>query len=214
MCAVLRPIRTIQKREHAKERRGLEGDFAALSYGVMTDDRYLITGKALERYVALNDTLREFAFLFYEEKNERAAAIVGAAYLDTLLENILINFFVDDEQEVGKLLGVERPLGTYGSRTTVAYCLGLIGKTIRDDLRLVGKIRNRFAHDLSAAFGDDPIRSWVLALKWYETSMLGPAPEGATPGEIFQVGVNQLGTHLSGIVGLARGQQRQPCPHG
>jgi hypothetical protein len=93
----------------------------------------LITGKALERHFALNDALREFTLLFQEEKNERAAAIVGAAFLDTLLEEILVNFFVDDEKEVGNLLNTERPIGTYGSRTSLAYCLGLIGKKTTTD---------------------------------------------------------------------------------
>jgi|SRR5215204_640401 len=74
----------------------------------------VITGKALERYFALNDALREFALLFQEENNERAAAIVGAAFLDTLLENILINYFRDDEKEVERLLGTDRPLVVLG----------------------------------------------------------------------------------------------------
>jgi DNA-binding MltR family transcriptional regulator len=174
----------------------------------------LIRGRALERYFSLNDALREFAFLFQEEKNERAAAIVGAAFLDTLLENILINFFIDDEKEVDKLLKPERPVGTYGSRVALAYCLGLIGKVIRDDLRLIGKIRNKFAHDLSVTFDDDPIRSWVLALKWHEISMMMPAPKEATPSDVFQVGVNQLATHLNGIVSIARTEKRQSTIHG
>jgi hypothetical protein len=61
-----------------------------------TQNSSVITGKALERHFALNDALREFALLFQKENNERAAAIVGAAFLDTLLENILINYFRDD----------------------------------------------------------------------------------------------------------------------
>ena len=170
---------------------------------------YLITGKALERYFALNDALREFTLLFQEEKNERAAAIVGAAFLDTLLEHALINFFADDEKEVANLLKNDRPIGTYSSRTSLAYCLGLIGKIVRDDLRFVGKIRNRFAHDLHASFNDDPIRTWTLSLKWHEVSMLMKAPDEATPSDIFQVGVNQLVTHLNGIVSIARTEKRQ-----
>ncbi len=92
-------------------------------------------------YDTSHSTKRCFLFsdLFQEEKNERAAAIVGAAFLDTILEHILIAFLIDDEREVPKLLGIERPLAPYGSRTTLAYCLGLIPKTIRDDLRIIGK---------------------------------------------------------------------------
>jgi hypothetical protein len=170
----------------------------------------LITGKALERYFALNDALLEFTLLFQEEKNERAAAIVGAAFLDTLLEQILISFFVEDEKEISNLLKNDRPIGTYGSRTSLAYCLGLIGKTVRDDLRLVGKIRNKFAHNLHISFNHEPIRSWCLSLKWHEISMCRPAPTGATPSDVFQVGVNQLVTHLNAIVSIARMEKRQP----
>lgn len=169
----------------------------------------LITGKALERYFALDDALREFILLFEHEQNERAAAIVGATFLDTLLENTLINFFADDEGEVNNLLNNGRPLGTYSSRTSLAYCLGLIGAIVRDDLRIVGKIRNKFAHDLRASFNDDPIRTWTLSLRWHEISMCMKAPDGASPSAIFQVGVNQLITHLNGIVGIARGEKRK-----
>src|SRR5689334_10363244 len=127
----------------------------------MTDDidsgseveSYLVTGKALEKYFELHAALLEFSQLFdYSQDNDRSIAIVGPAFLDTLLEHILVAFLVDDEREVEKLLGVERPLGTYGSRVTTVYCLGFINKIVCDDLRLVGKIRNRFAHDLSASF--------------------------------------------------------------
>lgn len=171
----------------------------------------MITGKALERYFALNDALIEFSLLFQDEKNERAAAIVGAAFLDTQLEHILMSFFVEDEREVGNLLKTERPIGTYGSRISLVYCLGLIGPIVRDDLRLVGKIRNRFAHDLNSSFEKDPIRNWCLLLKWHQISMGMAPPEGASPSEIFQVGVSQLVSYLSGIVGVARLDKRQPC---
>jgi DNA-binding MltR family transcriptional regulator len=121
-----------------------------------------------------------------------------------MLESILTEFFVDDEKEAERLFSPDRPIGTYGSRVSLAYCLGLIGKTVRDDLRLVGKIRNRFAHDLNVTFGDDPIRSWCLSLKWHQVSMFMPAPSDATPSDVFQVGVNQLVAHLSGIISIAR----------
>ena len=167
-----------------------------------------ISGKAAERYFELNDALHEFSRLFQEEKNERAAAIVGGAFLDTLLEHILLSFLIEDEKEVQRLLDPDQPLGTYGNRVRVVYCLGLIGKVVRDDLRLVGKIRNRFAHDLHASFEDESIRSWCLSLKWHEHSMFMKAPEGSAVGDIYQVGVNQLVTHLSGIVSIARNQKR------
>jgi hypothetical protein len=169
----------------------------------------LITGEAMERYFELNDALREFTGMFQGERNERAAAIVGGAFLDTLLEHILFSFLADDAKEVQRLLDPDQPLGTYGARVRVVYCLGLIGRIVRDDLRLVGKIRNLFAHDLQASFDEDPIRSWCLSLKWHEQSMFMKAPDGATPADIYQVGVNQLVAHLNGIVSIARNERRK-----
>ena len=76
----------------------------------------LITGKALERYFELNAALREFSQLFRDERNERAAAIIGASFLDTLLEHCLTNFLVDDDKEVRRLLEYDQPIGTFGGQ--------------------------------------------------------------------------------------------------
>jgi hypothetical protein len=65
------------------------------------ESRSLITGKALERYLELEQALFEFAKLFdYEEPNDRAIVIVGASFLDMQLEHMLVNFLADDEKEV------------------------------------------------------------------------------------------------------------------
>jgi DNA-binding MltR family transcriptional regulator len=168
-----------------------------------------ITGKALERHFPMQDALFEFSRLFRDEENDLALAIVGGAFLDTLLENILIEFLVDDEKEVGELLRHEGPLGTYSGKVRAAYCLGLLRKPVRDDLRLVGKIRNRFAHDLSASFTDQQIASWCEALRWHRQAYMEPPP-GASARDLFHVGVNQLVGHLDGYVSIARGEKRFP----
>jgi hypothetical protein len=120
--------------------------------------RSLLSGKEAERYFQRHEMLLECSRLFeYSEENDRAVAIVGPAFLDTLLGDTLAEFMVDDEGEVNKLLQPDGPLGTYGSRVTACYCLGLIGEIVTADLRLVGKIRNRFAHDIRASFADQRI---------------------------------------------------------
>jgi hypothetical protein len=141
--------------------------------------------------------------------DERAIAIVGAAFLDKILEHILINFMVDDEKEKSKLIGIDRAIGTFSSRVTTTYCLGLICKTVRDDLRTVAKIRNKFAHELQASFDLEPIRGWCLSLKWHEFSMMMKAPADATPRDVFKVGVNQLICYLNGLVGTALLERRK-----
>jgi len=64
--------------------------------------------KEAEQYFRLHEMLFEFARLFeYGETSDRAVAIVGPAFLDTLLTEILINFLVDDQKEVQKLIQPE-----------------------------------------------------------------------------------------------------------
>lgn len=168
-----------------------------------------LTGKTVDRFYSLQDGLTEFSRLFQNEENDRALAIVGRAFLDTVLESILIEFLVDDEKEVAELMRYEGPLGTYSGRIRGAYCLGLLRKTVRDDLRLVGRIRNRFAHDLSASFATDPIRSWCQSLQWHRVAFVEP-PAGASARDLFHVGVNQLAGYLHGYVSVARGEKRFP----
>ncbi len=57
------------------------------------ENDYLLKGKALERHFDLNKALFEFHKLFtYDDPNDRAIVIIGAAFLDTLLEHIILAF--------------------------------------------------------------------------------------------------------------------------
>jgi DNA-binding MltR family transcriptional regulator len=125
----------------------------------------------------------------------------------------MLNFLVDDQKEMLRLLQPKGPLGTFGAKVSMCYSLGLIGKVVKADLRLVAKIRNRFAHDLRAEFSDNQIASWCKALLWHKQLFMQPPP-GATDRDLFQVGVNQLVAHLHGLVSLARTNKRQELQPG
>lgn len=172
------------------------------------DDRFWITGKALDRHFELEAALLEFSRLFDHKGDDRAMVIVGGAFLDTLLEHILVTFLIDDEKEVGELLRYDQPLGTFGGRVRMTFCLGLIPKIVRADLGLAGRIRNRFAHDLYASFDDPQIASWCNALQWHRTAFMTP-PVDAPPRDLFYVGVHQLVGYLNGVVSIARGEKRK-----
>lgn len=170
-----------------------------------------LSDKEAERYFRLRASFFEFVRLFdYDEASDRAVAIVGPAFLDSLLYEILVSFLVDDENEVTKLLN--GGLGTFGNRITTCYCLGLIGDTVKTDLRLVGKIRNRFAHEVGASFSDPQISSWCRALKWHRELL--PTPPDATDRELFQVGVNQLVCHLDALPGVVLFDRRLKKEYG
>lgn len=167
----------------------------------------MLTGKSAERYIGLNVALEDFSREFdFAEENDRAVAIVGPAFIDTILEYILREFLISDEKEVDTLL--DRQLSTFSSKIAMAYCLGLIPKVIRDDLRLVAKVRNRFAHELKVSFEEDKIRSWCIALKWHRQIYMEP-PADATARDLFQVGIHQIVMYLTGVVGIARYQKRE-----
>jgi DNA-binding MltR family transcriptional regulator len=173
-----------------------------------------LSEKETERHFQRLEMLVEFSRLFeYKDANDRAVAIIGPAFLDTLLSDILIEFMVEDDKEVNKLLQPEEPLGTYGSRVTACYCLGLIGGIVMADLKLVGKIRNRFAHDIRAGFSDPKISQWCRGLRWHKELLFAEPPPDATDRDLFQVGVNCLVTHLNGVPGIARYSKRSKVPY-
>lgn len=173
-------------------------------------DQNLLTGNALERYLYRLKALEEFSKLFtYNIGDDRAIVIIGSAFLETILEHILIEFLPEDEKEVDVLLGYDKPLGTYSNKVRMIYCLGLIEKKVMQDLKLIGKIRNRFAHDLSVSFDDKDIANWCKQLKWHrEVFFLRETPKDATSRDLYQVGVNTVITHLNAVVYMAMGQKR------
>lgn len=170
----------------------------------------LLRGKELERYFDFNYALYEFHQLFtYDEKDDRSIAIVGGTFLELALDHILRAFLPEEDKEVNKLFEFNNALGNFSNKITMVYSLGLIDKLIKDDLHLVRKIRNEFAHDLYASFENQKIAQLCKNLKWHKVAYVANPPENATIRDLFQVDVNQLISHLSGIIGISRGEKRK-----
>lgn len=174
------------------------------------EEDFLITGKPLQRYFELNEALFKFSELFqYDKGDDRTIVIVGASFIDILLEHILLAFFPEEDKEVEILFQFDQSLGTYSNKVRVIYSLGLIDKIIKDDLKIIGKIRNHFAHDLYASFDNAHVASWCKELKWHKISMMCEPPIEVTIRDLYQVGVHQLIAHLNGVVGIARTEKRK-----
>ena len=102
----------------------------------------------------------------FHESPDRVIAVIGAAYLDAMLERLLRSVFISDDEAAGRLLRPDAPLGSNGARFQLAYCLALITRDQRDDFRLIARIRNAFAHDFKAAsFNTEPVRGYCSSLK-------------------------------------------------
>jgi DNA-binding MltR family transcriptional regulator len=74
--------------------------------------------------------------------------------------------------------GPTAPLGSYSGKIRVAHALGIVGPRSFKDLKLIGQIRNRFAHHLEVKdFADPKIREWCARLALADLRFLGePAP--------------------------------------
>lgn len=85
----------------------------------------------------------------FNKEGDRSVGIVAASLLDVLLEEMIRTFYVKDKN-VADLFKNDHLLMTFYSKINVAYYSGYIPKVIYHDLKIVCKIRNRFAHSLSA----------------------------------------------------------------
>lgn len=105
---------------------------------------------------------------FYEEfqnRSDRASAIVGAAFLDGHLGHLIASFLVDDAEQVAALLDPDRPLGSFGAKIRAAYCMGLISPDEQHDLNLILHVQNTFAAEMSGiSFEDERVRAYCQQL--------------------------------------------------
>ncbi|NLS13847.1 hypothetical protein HGP28_13195 [Vibrio sp. SM6] len=99
-------------------------------------------------------------------ESDRAAALMSAAYLDEQLKTLLNRKLVDDAKVKERILGTSGAIDSFSSRIDLAYLLGLIPKNFRDDLELIRRIRNEFAHTAQKMdFETDAIKSRCFLLK-------------------------------------------------
>ena len=118
-----------------------------------------------------------------QNESDRSSAIIGAAFLDEHLKQLLTNYLVDDVKEVALLLSSESSLGSFGSRIRAAYCMGLLSSEYFESLKLIKDIRNAFAHQLHGRrFSDGDI---AQACEKLQALMPIKPIVGQTPRQMF-----------------------------
>ncbi len=98
-------------------------------------------------------------------ESQRGKVLVSAGFLEEHLKQILLAFLVDCPQTAELIDGGNAPLGSFGARITACYVLGLITKDEHDDLQLVRRIRNDFAHDIHTTFDRQSVANRCRELK-------------------------------------------------
>lgn len=106
---------------------------------------------------------------FHKESDRGAAVLVGGfveSYLGIYLQSLVIDAKVADDlfQAVG-------PLSSFSQRIAVARAFGFISKGDYDDLNLIRRIRNHFAHHpLDASFSASPVAQLATRLSEQKTA--------------------------------------------
>ncbi|MGA2501729.1 MAG: MltR family transcriptional regulator [Tepidisphaeraceae bacterium] len=126
-------------------------------------------------------------------ETDRGCALLAAAFVDDVLDVMLRAAFVDVPDAVNKILGTGRPLESFGARSHLAYCIGLLGNDVYADINLIREIRNDFAHRQPTSFLAKEIDAKCRRLQCVATIM---PDEGISPRDRFVATVMMIANHL------------------
>jgi len=98
---------------------------------------------------------------FFEElkkESDRAAAILVAAYIDSLLRAKLETIFSKGNAEIRRKLfdDSQGTFATLSAKVDAAYCLGWLEPDMFHDIGVIRKIRNQFAHRIHGLTLEEP----------------------------------------------------------
>ncbi len=113
---------------------------------------------------------------FVEElkrETDRGLPLVGAALIDEKLLETLQAFFIEGKSSNKLLTEGNAPLGTFSSRIEACYALGLIDEFEYQEIGLIRKVRNEFAHSKHG------LSFQTEKIKGYCTSFKSDLPQGA-----------------------------------
>jgi hypothetical protein len=107
------------------------------------------------------------AFSDIDKSNDRAAAIVAAAFLEDHLAIALKERFHEDKKTIEDTFRSNGPLGSFAAKIDMAFLIGLCSKDARDELHTIRTIRNEFAHrGLTNDFNSQRVRNLANNLQF------------------------------------------------
>lgn len=124
----------------------------------------------------------EAAWKEIREASPRAAAILAATYVESLIRFAIESRFValtDDERK--PLHSASGPLSSFSQAVELGFALGLYGQVIHRDLTIIRIIRNAFAHTMKPLTFDTPdIANAIADLQYLKTvkGKVNPPIEG------------------------------------
>jgi DNA-binding MltR family transcriptional regulator len=90
---------------------------------------------------------KEAFFDAFSKETDRGLAIASVCYLDDMLEKLIKAVYRKDPR-IKILFKDNQILQSFHNKVCIAYFSGLIPEALYNDLKLVGEIRNKFAHSV------------------------------------------------------------------
>jgi mannitol operon repressor len=107
-----------------------------------------------------------------QRETDRGLPLVAAALIDEKLINALRSFMCEGKAAERLLSEPNAPLGTFSARIDACFALGLIDEDEYQEITLVRKVRNLFAHSSSGlSFDNEKVVGLCASLK-------SPLPSG------------------------------------
>jgi len=106
-----------------------------------------------------------------KEKNDRSLAIASASMVEERLRWLIETKFIDGLSQTKKdrIFTGLGPLSSFTAKIEVAYALGLLKPEMREQLQIISKIRNKFAHNFRRIrFTDQEIASLCETLRKFD----------------------------------------------
>jgi DNA-binding MltR family transcriptional regulator len=128
---------------------------------------------------------------YITEGDPRVSAIMAGAVVNEVLqvaiEYNLISLSKDDREALFENSG---PLSTFAAQIRMGYAMGLYGKKLRDDLNVIRKMRNDFAHTLDEIVLSQPeFRNKIASLNASKGTKNG---EVLSEGDLLYAAVSQI----------------------
>jgi len=99
------------------------------------------------------------------KQSDRASAVVSGGILEEILQRMITAFFLPNPNINQSMFDGLAPISTFGAKIDLSYHLGLLNKKEYEDLKLIKKIRNDFAHSIKGInFNTENIKDRCLQL--------------------------------------------------
>jgi hypothetical protein len=97
-------------------------------------------------WIISDDEQRKAINEIEKTRSDRAAGIVGGAFVENDLRNAIETRLVQNDNLLNKMFKPSGPLGPFETKATLGFLLGIYDKDTLDDIVAIAKVRNAFAH--------------------------------------------------------------------